>query len=182
MLSDSGREPTACGGPRNVTEPCGTIQLSWLWLSGQIAMLKEGKNAIGQMLVNSPKPVLRRTQERLTQPCLSLNEVHEAQDSYMQLALHFDERIMNQAGQMYWSVAKPLFRTALQLPRPEIASQVFIGSLLLHQRCYERSDEHEGAWTEKFNPSLPGTSTPLGQSATASLLHVYGNNGQDGCQ
>jgi hypothetical protein len=69
----------------------------------------------------------------------------------MQLALHFDERVMNQGGQLFWPIAKTLFATIVQLPRPEIASQVLIGSLLLHQRCYERSEERESAWTERFD-------------------------------
>ena len=69
----------------------------------------------------------------------------------MQLALHFDEDIMNQGGELFWPVLRTLFTKIMHLGRPEITSQVFVGSLLLHRLCYERSEEREGGWTERFN-------------------------------
>jgi hypothetical protein len=69
----------------------------------------------------------------------------------VRLALHFDEDAMNRGRQSFWTMAKILFTEVLRLQRPRISSQVFIGSLLLHQSAYEVAEVRSNGHTERFN-------------------------------
>lgn len=69
----------------------------------------------------------------------------------MRLAIHFDQRVMNQDGHSSWHIEKTVLRTMVQFHKPTIDSKVFTGSLLLHEQGYELSEESEGSRTERFN-------------------------------
>lgn len=69
----------------------------------------------------------------------------------MRLALHFDEHAMNQPTNRFWEITKTLFSAMAELGKPEISTQIFTGTLLLHQYAYELQDENSSGRTERFN-------------------------------
>jgi hypothetical protein len=51
----------------------------------------------------------------------------------------------------YFDVLGATFRIMLGLPRPEVNTKVFVGSLLLHQHAYEEVSRTKNRTTEQFN-------------------------------
>ncbi len=69
----------------------------------------------------------------------------------MKVAFHFDESSDNYEHPVLFEVAKRLFPEVIKLPRPEISTKVFVGSLLLSHCAYETKKRDKNSTLQVFN-------------------------------